>query len=90
VVAAAVSVCVARLIGMSEEYWAAIATLVVMQSTLGATLTLSIERIVASALLASLGAMESTCFGSNLIVFALAIFFLRIFHSCCAIHVLGV
>ena len=76
--AAAVSVCVARLIGMPEAYWAAIATLVVMQSTLGATLTLSIERIVASALGASLGAMESTYFGSNLIVFALAIFFLGI------------
>jgi uncharacterized membrane protein YccC len=76
--AATVSVCVARLIGMPEAYWAAIATLVVMQSTLGATLTLSIERIVASALGASLGAVESTYFGSNLIVFALAIFLLGI------------
>src|SRR5215472_3479307 len=76
--AATVSVCVARLIGLPEAYWAAIATLVVMQSTLGATLTLSIERIVASALGASLGAVESTYFGSNLIVFALAILFLGI------------
>jgi len=76
--AATVSVCVARLIGMPEAYWAAIATLVVMQSTLGATLTLSIERIVATALGASLGAVESTYFGSNLIVFALAILFLGI------------
>jgi uncharacterized membrane protein YgaE (UPF0421/DUF939 family) len=66
------------LIGLPEAYWAAIATLVVMQSTLGATLTLSIERIMASALGASLGAVESTYFGSNLIVFALAIFFLGI------------
>jgi len=76
--AATVSLCVARLFGMPEAYWAAIATLVVMQSTLGATLRLSIERIVASALGASLGAVESTYFGSNLIVFALAIFFLGI------------
>jgi uncharacterized membrane protein YccC len=77
-VAATLSLCVARLIGMPEAYWAAIATLVVMQSTLGATLTTSVERIVASALGASLGAVESTYFGSNLIVFALAIFLLGI------------
>jgi uncharacterized membrane protein YccC len=76
--AATVSVCVARLIGMPEAYWAAISTLVVMQSTLGATFTLSMERIVATALGASLGAVESTYFGSNVIVFALAIFFLGI------------
>src|SRR3954467_15532462 len=44
--AATASVIVARLVQMPEAYWAAIATLVVMQSTLGATLTLSIERIL--------------------------------------------
>ena len=49
-----------------------------MQSILGATLTTSVERIVASVLGASLGAIESTYFGSNLIVFALAIFLLGI------------
>ena len=76
--AATVSVCVARLIGMPEAYWAAIATLVVMQSTLGATLTTSVERVVATAMGASLGAVESTYFGSNLFVFALAIFVLGI------------
>jgi len=76
--AATISICVARLIGMPEAYWAAIATLVVMQSTLGATFTLSIERIVATALGASLGAVESTYFASNLVVFALAIFLLGV------------
>ncbi len=45
--AATASVIVARLVQMPEAYWAAIATLVVMQSSLGATLTLSIERVVA-------------------------------------------
>ena len=34
---------------MPEAYWAAIATLLVMQSTLGATLMISIERIAATA-----------------------------------------
>jgi uncharacterized membrane protein YgaE (UPF0421/DUF939 family) len=72
-VAATLSVVVARLVQMPEAYWAAIATLVVMQSSLGATLTLSIERIVATALGASVGAIEANYFGANLIAFLLAI-----------------
>jgi uncharacterized membrane protein YgaE (UPF0421/DUF939 family) len=74
-IAATVSVIVARLIQMPEAYWAAIATLVMMQSTLGATLTLSLERIVATAVGASIGAVEAKYFGANLIAFMLAIFF---------------
>ena len=72
-VAATVSVLIARLVQMPEAYWAAIATLVVMQSTLGATLTLSLERIVATAVGASVGALEANFFGANLIAFAVAI-----------------
>src|SRR2546428_12648347 len=72
--AATASVIVARLVQMPEAYWAAIATLVVMQSTLGATLTLSIERILASAVGASVGALEANYFGSNLVAYAVAIF----------------
>src|SRR6478736_6247028 len=74
--AATVSVLIARLVQMPEAYWAAIATLVVMQSTLGATLTLSVERIVATAVGASVGALESNYFGANLAAFMLAIFFI--------------
>jgi len=73
-VAATVSVVIARLVQMPEAYWAAIATLVIMQSTLGATLTLSIERIVATAVGASVGAIETNYFGANLVAFAIAIF----------------
>lgn len=73
-VAATVSVVIARLVRMPEAYWAAIATLVVMQSTLGATLTLSIERIVATAVGASVGALEANYFGANLVAFAAAVF----------------
>ena len=69
-VAATVSVIIAQLVQMPEAYWAAIATLVVMQSSLGATLTLSIERIVATAVSASVGALEANFFGGNLIAFA--------------------
>src|SRR4029077_27079 len=70
--AATISILLGRLLGLQEAYWAAIATVVVMQSPLGDTVPLAIERIVASALGASIGAMESTYFGANLFVFALA------------------
>jgi len=75
-VAATLSVLLARLIRLPEEYWAVIATLVVMQSPLSATVPLAIQRIVASALGALLGAIESACFGANLVAFALTIFVL--------------
>jgi uncharacterized membrane protein YccC len=74
--AANASIIVARLAQMPEAYWAAIATLVVMQSSLGATLTLSIERIVATALGASVGAVEAKYLGPNLAAFMFAIFFI--------------
>jgi uncharacterized membrane protein YccC len=75
-VAAMLSVLVARLVGMPEAYWAAVATVVVMQSNLSATLPLAIERIAASALGASVGAIEATLFGHNVIAFGLAMFVL--------------
>ena len=75
-VAATLSVLLARLVGLPEAYWAVIAALVVMQSPLSSTVPLAVQRIVASALGASLGAIESAYFGANLIAFALAIFVL--------------
>ena len=44
-----------------------------MQSTLGATLTLSIERIVATAVRASVGALEANFVGANLVAFAIVL-----------------
>ena len=75
-VAATISILLGRLVGLPEAYWAAIATVVVMQSALGDTVPLAMERIVASALGASVGAIESTYFGANLFVFALAMLLL--------------
>jgi uncharacterized membrane protein YccC len=72
-VAATVSVIIAQLVQMPEAYWAAIATLVVIKSTLGATLTLPIERIAATAVGASVGTLEANYFGANLTAFAVAI-----------------
>ena len=71
-IAATISFAVARLFGLPEAYWAAIATLVVMQSTL----LISIERIVATALGALAGALLANYFTGNLLVFAGAIFVL--------------
>jgi hypothetical protein len=51
--AVTISILLGRLVGLPEGYWAAIATVVVMQSPLGDTVPLAIERIVASALGAS-------------------------------------
>src|SRR6266576_3398075 len=68
-VAVTVSVIIARLMQMPEAYWAAIATLIVIQSTFGATLTLSIGRIIATGVGASVGALEANYFGANLVAF---------------------
>jgi uncharacterized membrane protein YccC len=75
-VAATLSVLLARLLRMPEAYWAVIATLVVMQSPLSSTVPLAVQRIVASALGASLGAIESAFFSANLVAFALTTFLL--------------
>ena len=75
-IAVTFSVVLARLVGLPEAYWAVIATLVVMQSPLSSTVPLAIQRIVASALGASLGIIESTYFGANLVAFALTVFVL--------------
>jgi uncharacterized membrane protein YccC len=75
-IAATISLAVARLFGLPEAYWAAIATLVVMQSTLGATLLISVERIAATALGALTGALLANYFTGNLLVFAAAVFVL--------------
>src|SRR5215471_12643929 len=73
-VAATLSVLLARLLMMPESYWPVIATLVIMQSPLSSTVPLAVQRIVASALGALLGAIESAYFGANLVAFALTIF----------------
>lgn len=68
--------CGRTLFGLPEAYWAAIATLVVMQSTLGATLLISVERVAATALGALAGALLATWFTQNAFVFAVAVFVL--------------
>jgi uncharacterized membrane protein YgaE (UPF0421/DUF939 family) len=49
-VAAIASLLVARLFRLPEDYWSAITTLAILQSTLGAALTVSGQRFAGTAL----------------------------------------
>jgi len=72
--AAVVSLVVARGLGLPEAYWATITTLIIMQSTLGAALEVSEQRLAGTALGAALAALLATYFGSNMTVFGLGVF----------------
>jgi len=72
--AATVSFVVARLFRLPEAYWAAIATVVVMESTWRATLAGSLQRIVATALGAGAGALVATYFGGSALAFGVSAF----------------
>jgi uncharacterized membrane protein YccC len=73
-IAAVVSLLIARLFKLPESYWAAITTLVVMQSTLGAALTVSKRRLAGTALGAAMGALLATYAGKSVAVFGVGIF----------------
>ena len=75
-VAAVASVLVAQLFRLPETYWAAITTLVITQSSLGAALAVSWQRFVGTALGAVLGAIAASYFGSRMQVFAASVFIL--------------
>jgi uncharacterized membrane protein YgaE (UPF0421/DUF939 family) len=75
-VAAIVSVLVARLFRLPEAYWAAITTLVITQSSLGAALTVSWRRLVGTVLGAAVGALVASHFGPHLLVFGICVFIL--------------
>ncbi|HEV3148679.1 MAG TPA: aromatic acid exporter family protein, partial [Chthoniobacterales bacterium] len=78
-VAATISFVIARLFRLPEAYWAAIATIVVMESTWRATLASSVQRIVATALGAGAGALVATYFGGSALAFGISAFLLGLF-----------
>ena len=80
-VAAVASFLAAQLLRMPEAYWATISTIIVMQSTLGAALTVSGQRLAGTVLGAVSGAVLSTYFRSNLVVFGAGVFLLGLFCS---------
>jgi uncharacterized membrane protein YccC len=73
-VAAVLSLLVARLFRLSEAYWAAITTLIVMQSTLGAALPISAQRFAGTIVGAAFGAAVGTWFQGNALAFGVTVF----------------
>jgi uncharacterized membrane protein YccC len=59
-VVAVASLLTARLFRLSEAYWAPFTTLVIMQSSLGAALTVSWQRFVGTALGALMGGIVAS------------------------------
>lgn len=72
--AATLSLVVARLFRLPEAYWAAITTLIVTQSTLGAALTISSQRFIGTAVGAILGGLLASYFPPNVLIFAVGVF----------------
>ena len=72
--AAVVSYLIARLFRLPEAYWAPISTLIVMQSTLGAALPISVQRFTGTAIGAAVGAAAATYFRGSVWAFGIAVF----------------
>jgi uncharacterized membrane protein YccC len=72
-VAGVISYLLAHLCRLPEAYWAPISTMVVMQSTLGATVPVSAQRFAGTALGAAVGAVLNTWFRVNIWVFGAAV-----------------
>lgn len=68
-IAAVVSLLIARLLRLPEAYWAAIATIIALQSTLGAAWAVSKDRFIGTALGATAGAILLTYAGENIAAF---------------------
>lgn len=75
-VAAVGSVLAARLFRLPETYWAPITTLVITQSSLGAALTVSWQRLVGTVFGALVGAIVASHFGPRMLVFGTSVFIL--------------
>jgi uncharacterized membrane protein YccC len=73
-IAAVLALVAARVLGLPEVYWAPITTLIVMQSNLGAALTISRQRLMGTALGAFAAALLASGFGSNLADYGAGIF----------------
>ncbi len=80
----AASLAVARLFRMPEAYWAAVTTIIVMESTLGAAWAVSKRRFIGTALGAGLAGLLATYFEIGTMVFAAAILVLGLI--CAILH----
>ena len=73
-VAAVVSLVVARLFDLAEAYWAPVTTLVITQSSLGAALDVSWQRLIGTALGAIVGAVLGSYAQPTVLVFGGGVF----------------
>ena len=74
--AAVGSFLIAHPLRMPEAYWATISTIIIMQSTLGAALTISWQRFAGTVLGAIGGALLSIYFRANFAAFGVGVFLL--------------
>ncbi len=74
--AAVISLLVARLARLPETYWAAVTTLVVTQSSLGAALKISANRLLGTAIGAAMAALFAIYFPPRLVWYGVGIFLL--------------
>jgi uncharacterized membrane protein YccC len=72
-VAAVVSLLVAHLFRLPEAYWSPISTLVIMQSTLGASLPVSAQRFAGTAFGAIVGGLIGSYFPGNVLAFGVCV-----------------
>ncbi|MGO9084249.1 MAG: FUSC family protein [Candidatus Sulfotelmatobacter sp.] len=75
-VVAVASLLAARLFRLPQMYWAPITTLVITQSSLGAALTVSGQRLVGTVLGAVVGGIVASYFGPHTLVFGACVFLL--------------
>jgi len=81
---ATLSLLVARLFSLPESYWAAVTTMIVLQSTLGTALSVSALRFIGTAIGAAAGALQAALFGPNVLVFGATVFLLGVLSA--ALH----
>jgi len=74
--AAVISLLVARLARLPESYWAAVTTLVVTQSSFGAALKISVNRLLGTAIGAAMAALFAIYFPPRLMWYGVGIFLL--------------
>jgi uncharacterized membrane protein YgaE (UPF0421/DUF939 family) len=77
-VSAVLSLLTAQVCGLPETYWAAITTLIVMQSSMQAVVLISVRRLMGTALGAAGGALLVTYFGPSVLFFGIGIFLLGV------------
>jgi uncharacterized membrane protein YccC len=75
-VVAVAALLVAQLLRLPASYWAPISALVVTQSSLGATLKVSTQRLIGTVLGAAAGGLVATFFPPQALAFGLCIFIL--------------